>query len=105
MCKEVEELQLENLYISLSNSLPKLKRIMTQAAPVVHNLFDESQKYIKNDKIKNNLKKVNNYFDIANDGVGALDDAINRKNYTQIKDWTKANIKPRLKFSDEDSDE
>ena len=80
----------------LANSLPKLKRFMTQAKPYVYKAIDESG----NPK----LKKVNNYFDIADEGIGALDEAINRKNYSKIKDWTKTNIAPRLKFNNDDDE-
>ena len=88
----------------LANAMPKLKRFMNNAAPVVKSVLDESQKYITNDKTKNSLKKVNNYFDIANDGIDAFDDALNRKSYNKIKDWTKTNIKPRLKFNNDDDE-
>ena len=62
----------------LSNALPKARAIMNQSTPIVKDIF-------KNEK-------VNQAFDIANNGIIAADEVVNKHNYEPVKDWTKQNI-------------
>ena len=66
----------------LKGALPKAKKIMDAAAPVV--------KEISNEKVKN-------YFEMANSGINAFDKAVNKNNYNDVKNWVNYEIKPRLK--------
>lgn len=67
----------------LSHALPKAKTIMNQSAPIVKDLFKNEQ--------------FNRAFDIANDGIIAADEAINKRNYKPGIDWVNKELKPRLK--------
>ena len=67
----------------LKDSLPKARAIMNQAAPVIKDILQEP--------------KFNNAIDIANDGIIAADEAINKKNYNDGVNWINKNIKPRLR--------
>ena len=67
----------------LKDSLPKARTIMNQSAPIVKDILQDTN--------------FNKAFDIANDGIVAADEAINKKNYSNITDWTKTNIIPKLK--------
>ena len=66
----------------LKGALPKAKKIMDAAAPVV--------KEISNEKVKN-------YFEMANSGIDAINNAVNKHNYDDVKNWVNYEIKPRLK--------
>ena len=67
----------------LKDSLPKARAIMNQAAPVIKDILQEP--------------KLNQAIDIANDGIIAADEAINKKNYNDGVNWINKNIKPRLR--------
>ena len=77
----------------LKGALPKAKRIMDAAAPVVKEL----PKYVKNDKVKNYLENANDVFDVTNSGLDAINNAVNKRNYDDVKNWINYEIKPRLK--------
>ena len=77
----------------LKGALPKAKRIMDAAAPVVKEL----PKYVKNDKVKNYLENANDVFDVTNSGIDAINHAVNKRNYDDVKNWVNYEIKPRLK--------
>ena len=77
----------------LKGALPKAKRIMDAAAPVVKEL----PKYVKNDKVKNYLENANDVFDVTNSGLDAINHAVNKRNYDDVKNWVNYEIKPRLK--------
>ena len=77
----------------LKGALPKAKRIMDAAAPVVKEL----PKYVKNDKVKNYLENANDVFDVTNSGIDAINNAVNKRNYDDVKNWINYEIKPRLK--------
>ena len=66
----------------LKGALPKAKKIMDAAAPVV--------KEISNEKVKN-------YFEMANSGIDAINNAVSKRNYNDVKNWVNYEIKPRLK--------
>ena len=66
----------------LKGALPKAKKIMDAAAPVV--------KEISNEKVKN-------YFEMANSGIDAINNAVGKHNYNDVKNWVNYEIKPRLK--------
>ena len=66
----------------LKGALPKAKKIMDAAAPVV--------KEISNEKVKN-------YFEMANSGIDAINNAASKRNYNDVKNWVNYEIKPRLK--------
>ena len=70
--------------------LPKARDVVSKATPFVKNVLDVLP---QNDK----LAKVNDILDLTNQGLGVADDAINKNNYKDAIDWTKANIVPRLK--------
>ena len=77
----------------LKGALPKAKRIMDAAAPIVKEL----PKYVKNDKVKNYLENANDVFDVTNSGLDAINHAVNKRNYDDVKNWINYEIKPRLK--------
>ena len=77
----------------LKGALPKAKRIMDVAAPVVKEL----PKYVSNEKVKNYLENVNDAFDVTNSGIDAINNAVNKRNYDDVKNWINYEIKPRLK--------
>ena len=85
----------------LKGALPKAKKIMDAAAPVVKEL----PKYVKNDKVKNYLENANDVFDVTNSGIDAINNAVNNLKrtpvrnsaYDDVKNWINYEIKPRLK--------
>ena len=81
----------------LKKTLPQAKQIIDAAAPVVKTIAQEAPKYIRNDKIKNLLNTADNIVDMAQSGVGALDTAVNKHDYSEVKDWVNYNIAPRLR--------
>ena len=77
--------------------LPKISGIMKKIAPVVKTITQEAPKYTSNEKIKNYLNTADEVFDVANSGINAIDKAVNKNNYTDVKNWVNYEIKPRLK--------
>ena len=77
----------------LKGVLPKAKKIMDAAAPVVKEL----PKYVSNEKVKNYLENANDVFDVTNSGLDAINNAVNKRNYDDVKNWINYEIKPRLK--------
>ena len=76
----------------LSNNLPKINRVFKKAKPIVKNVLDEASNYSKNEKLKYGFGKAKDILDITDDGLDALDDALNKNEYGKVKDWTKMNI-------------
>ena len=74
-----------------------LNKALKKVKPMAKQIINEAPKVIKNDKIKNYFEKANDIYDVSSDGINAVDEAVNKGNYNEIKDWTKANITPRLK--------
>ena len=77
----------------LKVALPKAKKIMDTVTPVIKEL----PKYVKNDKVKNYLENANDVFDVTNSGIDAINNAVNKRNYDDVKNWINYEIKPRLK--------
>ena len=71
----------------IQSALPKVRKVMDKAAPVVKDILGQNPK----------AEKALKYLDVAKDGISAADEAINNRNYSGIKDWTKTNIVPKLK--------
>ena len=82
----------------LSSKLPIIRETFKKAAPIVKNVLDIGNEYISDEKVRKGFKTGGKLFDIMSDGVEAADEAINHNNYSNIKDWTKTNIAPRIKF-------
>ena len=70
--------------------LPKARDVVSKATPFVKNVLDVMPQ-------NNKLAKVNDILDLTNQGLGVADDAVNKGNYKDAIDWTKANIVPKLK--------
>ena len=85
--------------------LPKLSGIMKKIAPVVKTVTQEARKalaegapkYISNEKVKNYLNTADEIFDVTNSGVDAINNAVNKNDYDDVKNWVNYEIKPRLK--------
>ena len=77
--------------------LPKLSGIMKKIAPTVKTITQEVPKYVSNEKVKNYLNTADEIFDVANSGINAIDKAVNKNQYGEVKDWVNYNIAPRLK--------
>ena len=77
--------------------LPKISGIMKKIAPVVKTITQEVPKYTSNEKVKNYFEKADDLFDVTNSGINAFDQAVNKNNYTDVKNWVNYEIKPRLK--------
>ena len=75
----------------------KINSVYNNYFKYAKNLVTEVSRKSSNDKVKNILNSANNIYDVASDGINAVDEAVNKGNYNQIQDWTKANITPRLK--------
>ena len=57
----------------------------------------ELPKYVSNEKVKNYLENANHVFDVTNSGLDAINNAVNKHNYDDVKNWINYEIKPRLK--------
>ena len=77
----------------LKGALPKAKKILDTVTPVIKEL----PKYTSNDKIRNYLENANDVFDVTNSGLNAINNAVNKHNYDDVKNWINYEIKPRLK--------
>ena len=77
----------------LKGALPKAKKIMDAAAPVIKEL----PKYTSNEKIRNYLENTNDVFNVTNSGLNAINNAVNKRDYNDVKNWVNYEIKPRLK--------
>ena len=70
--------------------VPKARDAVNKVTPFVKNVLDVMP---QNDKIS----KAKDILNLTNQGLGVADDAINKGNYKDAIDWTKANIVPRIK--------
>ena len=66
----------------LKKITPKAKKFMDTVTPAIKQLPNE---------------KVKNYFDLANSGINAIDNAINKQKYDDVKNWINYEIRPKLK--------
>ena len=53
--------------------------------------------FIFDDYELKSLEKVKNYFEMANSGIDAINNAVSKRNYNDVKNWVNYEIKPRLK--------
>ena len=74
-----------------------LNTALKKVQPIAKQILNETPKVIKNEKVKNIFSAANDIYDITSDGINAVDEAVNKNNYSDVIDWTKANIAPRLK--------
>ena len=74
----------------ISKTLKKIK-------PITKQILNEVPKVIPNEKIKNYFDTANEIYDVASDGINALDETVNKGNYKAGIDWTKKNLTPMLK--------
>ena len=81
----------------LKKALPQAKQIIDAAAPVVKTITQEVPKYTSNQKVKNFFEDADDIFDEVSSGIGAMDKAVNKHEYGEVKDWVNYNIAPRLK--------
>ena len=70
---------------------------MKKIAPVVKTITQEVPKYTSNQKVKNYLDTANDVFDVTNSGINAINNAVNKRNADDVKNWINYEIKPRLK--------
>ena len=77
----------------LKTVLPKAKKILDTIKPVVKELPN----YTSNDKIKNYFENANEALDVTDSGLNAINNAINKHNYDDVKNWVNYEIRPRLK--------
>lgn len=74
-----------------------LNQTLKKVKPLAKQILQEAPKIISNERVRNVFEKANDIYDVSSDGIDAIDEAVNKKNYSKAVDWTKANITPRLK--------
>ena len=73
----------------LSTHIPTIQNYVKQSRPLINTIIDETKPKLKG--------KVNDYLDLTDSGLTALNSSLKSNNYDDIKDWTKTNLTPRLK--------
>ena len=74
-----------------------LNKSLKKVQPIAKQILNEAPKVIKNEKIKNYFDTANEIYDVASDGIDAVDEAVNNQNYDAGINWVNKELKPRLK--------
>lgn len=82
----------------LSKALPQARIALEQARPLVQTIINDATPQLPQ-RWQPTMKKVSQLYDVTQKGIEAADDAINHNHddVSAVKDWTNANLTPRLK--------